>query len=99
MREILPFHTPSENVDNFICAILTGCSVLCISNPIWVVKTRLCLQYETAAKRNYTGMVDCLVKLFKGEGVRGLYRVSPAIKVVFKRILLNPLQYLLARLF
>ncbi|VDK68090.1 unnamed protein product, partial [Cylicostephanus goldi] len=87
MREVLPFHSPNENLDNFFCAVLTGSCVMCITNPIWVVKTRytsmiinvylflrLCLQYETAATRKYSGMIDCLVKLYKGEGVRGLYR-------------------------
>ncbi|EYC11380.1 hypothetical protein Y032_0050g1887 [Ancylostoma ceylanicum] len=74
MREILPVHTSSENLDNFLCAVLTGSTVMCITNPIWVTKTRLCLQYETAATKKYTGMVDCLVKLYRGEGVRGLYR-------------------------
>ncbi|CAJ0603535.1 unnamed protein product [Cylicocyclus nassatus] len=71
---VLPFHSPNENLDNFFCAVLTGSCVMCITNPIWVVKTRLCLQYETAAARKYSGMVDCLVKLYKGEGIRGLYR-------------------------
>ncbi|KIH59813.1 hypothetical protein ANCDUO_09941 [Ancylostoma duodenale] len=74
MIEIVPVHTASENLDNFLCAVLTGSTVMCITNPIWVTKTRLCLQYETSASKKYTGMVDCLVKLYRGEGVRGLYR-------------------------
>ncbi|KAK6751681.1 hypothetical protein RB195_003227 [Necator americanus] len=74
MRKILPFHTPSENLDNFLCAIFTGGTIMCITNPIWVTKTRLCLQYETNTTKKYSGMIDCLIKLYRGEGVKGLYK-------------------------
>lgn len=47
---------------------------MCFTNPIWVTKTRLCLQYETKATKKYSGMLDCLRKILKEEGVRGLYR-------------------------
>lgn len=51
---------------------------LCITNPIWVTKTRLVLQYEAGidpSKRQYKGMVDALIKIYKCEGIRGLYKV------------------------
>ena len=51
-----------------------------ITNPIWVAKTRLCLQYETTPSANsscvhYKGMSDALSKIYKFEGFRGLYKV------------------------
>lgn len=52
---------------------------LCITNPIWVTKTRLVLQYNAGvdpSKRQYRGMLDALVKIYRTEGVRGLYKVS-----------------------
>lgn len=52
-----------------------------ITNPLWVTKTRLCLQYENSAKQ-YTGMVDCLRKIYKAEGIRGLYKVSLHIQFI-----------------
>jgi hypothetical protein len=51
---------------------------LCITNPLWVTKTRLMLQYDgvNAPQRQYKGMFDALVKIYKNEGVRGLYKVT-----------------------
>ncbi|ETN74346.1 hypothetical protein NECAME_13033, partial [Necator americanus] len=34
----------------------------------------LCLQYETSGTKKYFGTVDCLTKIFKEEGIPGLYR-------------------------
>mgnify|MGYP001858501389 CR=1 FL=1 len=56
---------------------------LCITNPIWVTKTRLVLQYDAGvdpSKRQYTGMSDALIKIYKTEGIRGLYKV-----IMFKK--------------
>ncbi|XP_053874366.1 mitochondrial folate transporter/carrier isoform X2 [Malaclemys terrapin pileata] len=50
---------------------------LCITNPIWVTKTRLVLQYDAgidSSKRQYKGMFDALIKIYKLEGIRGLYK-------------------------
>ena len=62
--------------------ILTGVFTLLLTNPIWVAKTRLCLQYDAKAPKaptdasHYRGMVDCLLKTYKYEGLRGLYKVN-----------------------
>lgn len=51
---------------------------LCITNPLWVTKTRLMLQYNgvvNSSQRQYKGMFDTLLKIYKYEGVRGLYKV------------------------
>lgn len=67
-----------------ISLISTGVMTLFITNPIWVVKTRLCLQYDGIDKkldtgrsgRRYRGMLDALYKIYRYEGLRGLYKVS-----------------------
>ena len=47
---------------------------------VWVVKTRLCLQYggnesiQLSDNKRYKGMVDALVKTYKYEGIAGLYK-------------------------
>ncbi|XP_018352503.1 PREDICTED: mitochondrial folate transporter/carrier [Trachymyrmex septentrionalis] len=55
-----------------------GVLTLLMTNPIWVVKTRLCLQYaddvKMADSKKYRGMVDALKKIYKTEGIRGLYK-------------------------
>lgn len=53
-----------------------GILTLTATNPIWVVKTRLCLS-DTASvpiHRHYSGLRNGLYKLYHYEGVRGLYR-------------------------
>lgn len=63
---------------HMIAAAEAGILTLVMTNPIWVVKTRLCLQYgrdmQTPETR-YNGMIDALAKIYRQEGVRGLYRV------------------------
>lgn len=57
-----------------------GVLTLLMTNPIWVVKTRLCLQYaddvNLAESKKYRGMIDALKKIYKTEGIRGLYKAS-----------------------
>ncbi|ERL94312.1 hypothetical protein D910_11593 [Dendroctonus ponderosae] len=65
---------------HMLAAAEAGVLTLLVTNPIWVVKTRLCLQCGitgTASKDPsiwYNGMTDALVKIYRQEGMRGLYR-------------------------
>lgn len=66
---------------HILAAAESGVLTLAITNPIWVVKTRMCLQYggnfaelNLPKSKQYSGMVDALVKVYRYEGVRGLYR-------------------------
>ncbi|KAI1724108.1 mitochondrial carrier protein [Ditylenchus destructor] len=61
-------------VNNLIAGSVTGAVVLAITNPLWVCKTRLCLEYETSATRKYTGLRDCIRKIYVQEGFCGYYR-------------------------
>ncbi|XP_060631682.2 solute carrier family 25 member 32 [Anolis sagrei] len=63
--------------EHLVSAAEAGAMTLCITNPIWVTKTRLVLQYESgidSSKRQYKGMLDVLFKIYKYEGIRGLYK-------------------------
>uniref|UniRef100_A0A4X2LIQ4 Solute carrier family 25 member 32 n=1 Tax=Vombatus ursinus TaxID=29139 RepID=A0A4X2LIQ4_VOMUR len=56
-------------------AAQAGSMTLCITNPLWVTKTRLMLQYDhSPAGRRYSGMLDTVVKIYKFEGLWGLYK-------------------------
>jgi solute carrier family 25 folate transporter 32 len=63
-----------------LAAAQAGALTLAMTNPIWVVKTRLCLQYDQvpAAKsdpsKTYKGMMDAFYKIGRHEGMRGLYK-------------------------
>ncbi|CAH3146443.1 unnamed protein product, partial [Porites lobata] len=53
---------------------------LTVTNPIWVIKTRLCLQYtgspaDVTQAPQYKGIIDALFKLWRHEGLRGLYKL------------------------
>ncbi|CDW57754.1 Mito carr domain containing protein [Trichuris trichiura] len=52
---------------------ISGNITLLLTNPIWVAKTRLCLQYESQPA-SYGGFIDVLRKTFLTEGIRGLYK-------------------------
>ncbi|XP_078072821.1 solute carrier family 25 member 32-like [Mustelus asterias] len=62
---------------HLISAAEAGTVTLCITNPIWVTKTRLVLQYDAGvdpSKRQYKGMLHALLKIYQNEGIRGLYK-------------------------
>ncbi|KAM9099539.1 solute carrier family 25 member 32 isoform 4-T4 [Sarcophilus harrisii] len=65
-----------EATEYLVSAAEAGAMTLCITNPLWVTKTRLMLQYDVVStpQRQYKGMMDTLVKIYKYEGVRGLYK-------------------------
>lgn len=61
---------------HMLAASESGILTLLLTNPILVVKTRLCLQYgKNGAKTSeYRGMMHALAQIYKSEGIRGLYR-------------------------
>ncbi|XP_014260933.1 mitochondrial folate transporter/carrier [Cimex lectularius] len=69
--------TPLGPSMHMLLAAQAGILTLVMTNPVWVVKTRLCLQYNDAQPKSgrcYAGMVDALTTIYRLEGVRGLYR-------------------------
>ncbi|XP_041962391.1 mitochondrial folate transporter/carrier-like [Alosa sapidissima] len=61
--------------EHMVSAAQAGILTLCLTNPIWVTKTQLVLQYSAdRSRKQYKGMVDALVKIYKHEGIPGLYR-------------------------
>ncbi|KAK2844158.1 hypothetical protein Q5P01_010817 [Channa striata] len=67
--------TELSAAEHLVSAAEAGILTLTLTNPIWVTKTRLVLQYNSdPASRLYKGMVDALVKIYRHEGVPGLYK-------------------------
>lgn len=50
-----------------------GIVTICITNPLWVVKTRMCLQSPQDPLK-YRNVPDALYRIAKQEGIKGLYR-------------------------
>jgi len=70
--------TPLSLTQNLSFAALSGVATLTLTNPIWVVKTRMVLQANKPSTRrglhgNYKGLSDGFYKLVKLEGLKGLY--------------------------
>jgi len=73
-------HKQLSALNHLLAASSAGVLTLTMTNPIWVVKTRLCLQsgdqLKTAGKSDpivYRGFTDALLKIWRYEGLRGLY--------------------------
>ncbi len=61
-------------------AAMAGVTTSTVTNPIWLVKTRLQLDKNMAkesgglAKRRYKNSLDCIRQVLRDEGIRGLYK-------------------------
>ncbi|VDM41589.1 unnamed protein product [Toxocara canis] len=64
----------AETADNFFIGLASGSCVLALTNPIWVSKTRLCLQYEGESTKRYSGMLHCIKRMTLDEGFSSLYK-------------------------
>ncbi|GJJ76247.1 solute carrier family 25, member 33/36 [Entomortierella parvispora] len=53
-------------------AATAGVVTATMTNPIWLVKTRMQLQVEGV--RQYKNSLDCVYQILKTEGIRGMYR-------------------------
>lgn len=64
-------HLSSSNY--FIASSSAAAVTVLFTNPLWMVKTRLCIQ-KPGDSSNYSGLFDALSRISKDEGLRGLYR-------------------------
>lgn len=55
----------------FPLSMLSSFSVRCCLFPLTVIKTQLQVQHKSDV---YKGMIDCAMKIYRSEGVPGLYR-------------------------
>jgi solute carrier family 25 carnitine/acylcarnitine transporter 20/29 len=57
-----------------IAGIMAGWTVSFVAGPVEHIKARLQVQYAAEkSKRLYTGPIDCVRKIYKGHGIRGVY--------------------------
>lgn len=63
---------------NYIAGTFAGCFTVVVTNPIWVIKTRLELQ--RAGQEHYRGLIQTTKRIVAEEGTAGLYKgLVPAL--------------------
>ncbi|XP_061632527.1 solute carrier family 25 member 32-like isoform X2 [Phyllopteryx taeniolatus] len=97
--------TELSATEHLVSAAEAGILTLTITNPIWVTKTRLVLQYSSdPTHKQYKGMLDALFKIYRMEGVSGLYKnaleyiTMAALSKIFAVATTYPYQVVRARL-
>eukprot|EP00934_Nitzschia_sp_Nitz4_P002043 Nitzschia sp. Nitz4//scaffold62_size106224//18990//20103//NITZ4_004344-RA/size106224-augustus-gene-0.100-mRNA-1//-1//CDS//3329555820//2043//frame0 len=73
-------------IDNFVLACSSGAIMVALTNPIWLIKTRMQLQMKHAAEevhasvKPYNGIFDAVRTIVREEGFPALYKGSgPAL--------------------
>jgi len=71
-------------LENLAVGTLAGCINVIATNPVWVVNTRLKLEKSLPGETpQYTGTLQGLFKVYKEEGLEGLWRgVVPSLVLV-----------------
>jgi solute carrier family 25 folate transporter 32 len=76
--------THLNSADNFILACASGACMVALTNPIWLIKTRMQLQMRKSSqlhaevKAPYKNIVDAAQTIVREEGVWALYKGSGA---------------------
>lgn len=64
----------NEPTKNILAGAITGGLEICITYPTEYVKTQLQLDQKSGDQRQFKGIKDCVMKTYKANGVKGLYR-------------------------
>jgi len=60
---------------NVAAAVVTGFTCDTLTNPLWVIRTRIQSQYlHVGQQHKYKGLVSGLKKIYKEEGIKALYK-------------------------
>ena len=67
--------------DRLLYSTIAGITTIIITNPIWVLKTRMCLQYShSSSTASYKNMFDAMRKIYRAEGTKAFYKgLAPGI--------------------
>jgi solute carrier family 25 folate transporter 32 len=69
-----------NSLDNFVLACSAGGLMVALTNPIWLIKTRMQLQMKLSCEKHnivpYNNMVDAAKRIAREEGYLALYKGS-----------------------
>jgi len=68
----------ASSLDNMFAACLAGGVCDVVTNPLWLVRTRLQTQYLRPSADHYKGIVDCIRRIWAEEGFLAFYKGLPA---------------------
>lgn len=68
--DTLSIFNENEKTKNFTAGFLAGIPVLTLTNPFWVIKTQMALQYTNDLK----GLRKTIKNIIKNDGLKGFYR-------------------------
>ena len=80
-KRIFNLHNEDEMTlaEGVFCGGVAGFFNCSVVTPVELIKCRLQIQTEASVKNSfYTGIIDCLVKTWNAEGIRGLYKGNVA---------------------
>jgi len=66
--------TPLSVGTTALCGGFAGLFQILIVAPIEMVKSRLQIQFSRSRESQFQGPVDCLIKVWKAQGIRGVYK-------------------------
>ncbi|KAI1860408.1 hypothetical protein JX265_009807 [Neoarthrinium moseri] len=70
-------YSENSSIVHAQAAVAAGLATATVTNPIWLIKTRLQLDVRQAAAgttRQYEDSLDCIRQVLRQEGISGLYR-------------------------
>lgn len=77
-RTFNPYNPKTDGIKFFIGNIASGgaagASSLCVVYPLDFVRTRLAADMGSGKDRMFSGPIDCITKIYKHDGLMGLYR-------------------------
>ena len=68
-------HSDLSMSAHLVAAAQAGALTALMTHPIWLVKTRMCIQDPSHVKESYSGIRDALTRIYRNEGgLRGWYK-------------------------
>jgi solute carrier family 25 protein 33/36 len=64
---------PDSKQVHMLSAALAGFTAITVTNPIWLIKTRLQLDARNRGERQMNAF-ECIRRVYKADGLRGFYR-------------------------
>jgi adenine nucleotide transporter 17 len=76
-------HTSSVTVQGLVAGTLAGAATAVITNPVWVVNTRLATEKKIGESKRSMNTVEYAMQLYKKEGLAVFFRgMIPALILV-----------------